>query len=335
MILAALTAMGGATSCGGSDPVAPPVPTRRACRSELSTCTARIEVLPGRFVQSYQSFRLAEGDTLVTQAVIVVHGTNRNADDYFKSMTDAATLAGRLPSTIIIAPRFVTVDDAPAVDEPVWSSSGWRIGDLSSTTGPQPRISSFAVIDTIMVRLGDRMKFPRLSRIVVTGHSAGGQLLHRFAATSRIAPTLPGITVRYVVANPSTWLYVGPERAAGSGFTVPATAAACPDYDDWHYGLRNRNSYANTQTAAAIRANLMSRDVIVMVGTADTLTTDLDVSCGAAMQGVRRYQRGLTLMEYMNALHPGHGHRLVVVPGVGHSNAGMFSSVDGRRALFP
>jgi hypothetical protein len=40
-------------------------------------------------------------------------------------------------------------------------------------------------------------------------------------------------------------------------------------------------------------------------------------------------------MEYMNALHPGHGHRLVVVPGVGHSNAGMFSSVDGRRALFP
>jgi hypothetical protein len=72
-----------------------------------------------------------------------------------------------------------------------------------------------------------------------------------------------------------------------------------------------------------------------MVGTADTLTVDLDVSCGANLQGARRYSRGLALMGYMNALNPGHAHRLVEVPGVGHSSRGMYTSPDGRRALFP
>ncbi len=271
----------------------------------------------------------------MTQAIIVVHGADRNADDYFSSMGDAAALAGRLQNTLIIAPRFQTIDDTPAADEPYWTSNGWRVGDLSSSAGPLPRISAYAAIDTIMARLGNRAKFARLSRIVVTGHSAGGQLLHRYAATSRIEPTLGGIVVRYIVANPSTWLYVGPERSTGSSFAMPVTAASCPDYDDWHYGLQNRNTYANALSAALLTQNLVSRDVVVMVGTADTLTADLDVSCGANMQGARRYQRGLTLTDYMNALKPGNGHRLVQVPGVGHSNQGMYTSVDGRRVLFP
>ncbi|WP_373067207.1 alpha/beta hydrolase [Gemmatimonas sp.] len=291
--------------------------------------------MPGRFLESYQSFPLASGDSLVTHAVIVVHGAERNANDYFTSMNEAATLAGRSSSTIIIAPQFQTSDDAPAADEPVWTSSGWRSGDLSSSTGPLPRISSYAAIDTILVRLGIRTKFPRLARIVLVGHSAGGQLLHRYAATSRVATTLTDIPIRYIAANPSTWLYLGPERAAGSGFAIPTSAATCVDYDDWHYGLHSRNTYANALPVSLVRQNLVTRDVIVMLGTADTLTADLDVSCGADLQGPRRYQRGLTLLNYMNALTPGNSHRLVTIPGVGHSKSAMFTSVDGRRAIFP
>ena len=291
--------------------------------------------MPGRFLKSYQSFSLVGGDSLVTQAVIVVHGVDRNANDYFSNMNDAATLAGRSLSTIVIAPQFQTSDDTPTADEPVWTSSGWRAGDLSSSTGPLPRISSYAAIDTILARLSNRTKFARLARIVVVGHSAGGQLVHRYAATSRIASSLSDIPIRYIAANPSTWLYLGPERGAGNGFAIPASAADCADYDDWHYGLQSRNTYANAVTVTLLKQNLVSRDVIVMLGTADTLTADLDVSCGADLQGPRRYQRGLTLMNYMNALNPGNGHRLVTVVGVGHSSSAMFTSGDGRRAIFP
>lgn len=336
LAFAVLTVVVLASGCGGSDATGLPVASRQPCTTGIALCAARIELVPGRFLPSYQSYSLARGDTLVTQAVVVVHGTDRNADDYFTTMADATVLAGRLSSTVIIAPQFQTIDEAPAADEPYWTSAGWRAGDLSVSNGPLPRISAYTAVDTILARLGNRERFPRLSRIVVTGHSAGGQLVHRFAATSRMASTLSGIAVRYVAANPSTWLYLGPERTTSGGFAIPGVAVAnCPDYDDWHYGLQHRNTYANSLPASVLKQNLVSRDVIVMVGTADTLTADLDVSCGANLQGARRHQRGLTVIEYMNALNPGHGHRLVEVPGVGHSSRGMYTSLDGRRALFP
>jgi len=40
-------------------------------------------------------------------------------------------------------------------------------------------------------------------------------------------------------------------------------------------------------------------------------------------------------MSYMNALNRGNGHRLVTIPGVGHSNSAMFTARNGRRAIFP
>lgn len=324
-----------ASGCGGADATGVPVASRAPCTAGVTRCAARIEIAPGRFVPSFQSFSLTQGDSLVTDAVVVVHGTERNADEYFTTMVEAAALSGRLQSTVIIAPRFQTVDDAPAADEPYWTSNGWRVGDLSSSAGPLPRLSAYSAIDTILARLGNRTRFPRLSRIVVTGHSAGAQLVHRFAATSGVEPTLAGIAVRYVAANPSTWLYLGPERTRDGAFAIPAAAASCPDYDDWHYGLQNRNTFANAVATALVKQNLVSRQMTVMVGTADTLTADLDVSCGATLQGARRFQRGRTLIEYMNARQPGHAHRLVEVPGVGHSSRGMYTSPDGRRALFP
>ena len=108
-------------------------------------------------------------------------------------------------------------------------------------------------------------------------------------------------------------------RARDGAFAIPAAAASCPDYDDWHYGLQNRNTFANAVVTSLVKQNLVNRQMTVMVGTADTLTADLDVSCGANLQGARRFQRGRTMIEYMNARHPGHAHRLVEVPGVGHA----------------
>jgi hypothetical protein len=330
-----LTVVVSASGCGGAVATGVPVATRAPCNAGVARCAGRIEIAPGRFVPSFQSFALGQGDSLVTDAVVVVHGTERNADEYFTTMVEAAALSGRLQSTVIIAPRFQTLDDAPAADEPYWTSNGWRVGDLSSSTGPLPRLSAYSAIDTILARLGNRTRFPRLSRIVVTGHSAGAQLVHRFAATSGAEPALSGIAVRYVAANPSTWLYLGPERARDGAVAIPAVAASCPDYDDWHYGLQNRNTFANAVATSVLKQNLVRRQMTVMLGTADTLTADLDVSCGANLQGARRYSRGLALMGYMNALNPGHAHRLVEVPGVGHSSRGMYTAPDGRRALFP
>ena len=68
----------------------------------------------------------------VTKIIIVVHGTNRNADDYFETMEDAMfQRAGLIDQTIIVAPQFLTEEDVEAFnlnrDYPYWSSDGWTV----------------------------------------------------------------------------------------------------------------------------------------------------------------------------------------------------------------
>jgi hypothetical protein len=110
--------------------------------------------------------------------------------------------------------------------------------------------------------------------------------------------------------------------------------SACPDYNDWHYGLENVNPYIGAQDPDEVRAQLVRRDVVYLVGTEDTGSNLLDQSCGAMLQGPNRYLRGLTLFSYMEAFYPAHQHHIHEVPGVGHSSRGIYTSREGQEALF-
>ena len=87
-------------------------------------------------------------------------------------------------------------------------------------------------------------------------------------------------------------------------------------------------------TIDSIRAQLVRRDVRILLGDADSLTASLDVSCGANLQGRYRFERGQTLVRFIDALYPGNSHQEMIVPGIGHSSSGMYLSVVGREALF-
>jgi len=314
------------------DPVEPerPVP----CTFPNDTCAERVEIATARYLPVYSTHLLSEGHAGVTRGLIVIHGNSRNADTYFETGVLAAAEAGVSAATAIVAPHFQTDEDDPEADEPFWSSAGWKRGNLSLSEGPSPRVSSYTALDSIMQIFLNTSRFPAMREIVVTGHSAGGQVLHRYAATSQVEEgARDGVTFRYVVANPSTYLYLGPERAAPQGtFAVPG--GGCPDYNEWHYGLEDRNTFAGALEADTIRAQLSRRDVRILVGDADTLSASLDQSCGANLQGVNRYVRGQTLVRFMEALHEGHNHVEMIVPGVGHSNRSMWTSPVGLQSLF-
>jgi hypothetical protein len=108
----------------------------------------------------------------------------------------------------------------------------------------------------------------------------------------------------------------------------------CSNYNNWHYGLANLNTYMSRLSLADIRSNLTGRDVIIFVGSADTGTSMLDMSCGAMLQGRHRYYRGITLFNYMNEYYPDHNHTLHVLSGAGHSSRTMFTSYLGLRLIF-
>ena len=70
-----------------------------------------------------------------TKAIIVIHGGDRNADDYYCAMFHSAQLEGYTVTNqdiIIIAPRFMEQSDNPNSDELYWASDktdsniGWR-----------------------------------------------------------------------------------------------------------------------------------------------------------------------------------------------------------------
>ncbi|MGE7958970.1 alpha/beta hydrolase [Pseudomonas sp. NPDC089530] len=270
----------------------------------------------------------------VRRALIIVHGRLRNAQTYLHSAEQAASQAGQSATTLVIAPQFLNQRDIErhALPDSLlrWPGNAWMAGEPSS--GPRP-ISSYAALDAIITRLGDRQRFPALTEIVIAGHSGGAQVVQRFALLGRQHPPLEddGIKLRYVIANPSSYAYFDEQRP------VKVDAGACPGFNDWKYGLLKLPAYATGQTAQQLEQTYIKRDITYLLGQQDTDPHHpaLDTSCAAEAQGAYRLVRGHNFFDYLQRRHAqGLQQRLVEVPGVGHDGDRMFTSPEGQKALF-
>ncbi|MGH8780879.1 alpha/beta fold hydrolase [Paraburkholderia sp.] len=276
----------------------------------------------------------------VRRVLIIVHGILRNADVYFQSgqeAVQAAKQAGR--DSMVVAPQFLTSVDAgkfkPSPDTLVWAGSGWRGGEPARSPAP---ISSFAALDGLLEHFANRSLYPALKTVVVAGHSAGAQVVQHYAVVGHGEAMLAdnGVSVQYVVANPSIYLYFDESRPT-QGALQPADAASCPDVNRWLYGMTDAPAYVASQHVDELEARYVRRNVVYLLGTADTnpYTHFIDRSCAAMAQGPYRFARGLAYFDYLkrrdaSALK----QRVVEVPGIGHDNRGMFTSVCGLAVLF-
>src|SRR6478672_3477996 len=158
----------------------------------------------------YSSYALNKPNAAVTRAFILVHGTGRNADHYFQTALAAAFLDGALDNTVVIAPHFVSDTDKVATNEVLWPNRGdsWRSGGMSTSN---PTISAFDFMDEIVRQLSNKKNFPNLRKIVIAGHSAGGQFVTRYEMANKIHGTT-GVEMSYVVANPSTYAWPSATR---------------------------------------------------------------------------------------------------------------------------
>src|SRR5580700_1973265 len=108
----------------------------------------------------------------VSRAVIVFHGVGRDVNGYYRSVQDAAELAGLAArNTILIAPQFLDEQDIREHHLPAevlrWRHVGWESG--APAAAPLP-ISSYAVVDALLTRLADHSLFPNLKTVVLAGH---------------------------------------------------------------------------------------------------------------------------------------------------------------------
>ena len=271
----------------------------------------------------------------IVRAILVLHGRLRDADVYYRSARAAQAAAGEAGrTTLMIVPQFLAGIDVDAFHLPPdtlrWSLLGWEGGDPAE--GPRP-LSSFEALDAILARLADRRLFPDLKQVVVAGHSGGGQVVQRYAVAGRGEEVLArqNIGVRYIIANPSSYVYFSAERPE------PAIAASCPRTNDWKYGLEHPPAYVAAASPGDLEQRYVSRQVTYLLGTRDTNPDHpaLDKSCMAEAQGATRYARGHAYAAVMAARNSGTpNHRVVDVPGVGHDGDRMLTSPCGLAALF-
>merc|ERR1719498_239906 len=136
-------------------------------------------------------------------AVIVHHGSARNADEYFCYMQNGVAAAGIADTTLVLAPQIFEAGDQ-GLDESVhiwWDaahdddgSHNWKWGG-NSTTKLGASISSFETLDEMVSTLLRKSLYPNLKKIVFAGHSAGGQIIQRYALFNRI--DRPGMNIPF------------------------------------------------------------------------------------------------------------------------------------------
>ncbi|AUP80620.1 hypothetical protein C1H87_18640 [Flavivirga eckloniae] len=286
-------------------------------------------------------------NTSITRAVIALQGANRNAGLYYENMLVAAKMESmQLDTLLVVSPQFLVeseiVDFRLDSEHLYWSSGGWKIGFLSKNEAQNPRpgrVSSFTMIDSLMTLLVK--KNPNLKTIVFSGHSAGGQFVNRYAAASPIPTELKnsGVNVRFIVNNPSSYVYMDNTRIVPgtTDFEIPQTS--CITFNEYKYGLDDLPNYLTAVGADQIRTQFAKREVLYLLGEEDNNpnSSSLDKSCEAALQGNQRLERGMNYFQYLQSYYGdaiNNTQSIGTVPGVGHSHSGMFQSEQGRFYAF-
>lgn len=336
---------------------APSIPA--ACTTATDACTEWV-TLAGGPARSliYRTRALDDRNDAVRRALIMVHGTNRNADHYFSTAVAAAFLASALDDSVVISPRIASHDrtctDALAANEVSWSCTGdsWRSGGSAAS---HPNLTSFDFVDAILRKLANRQVFPNLRTIVVAGHSAGGQFVARYQMANRVHDAL-GVDIRYVVANPSSYAWPDATRALAVADGAPENAkgawetehvhtnfsfgafdgSACAAYNRWPFGFEQRSGgYTASISDEQLKKQLVSRPTTYLFGQVDTLPLGgFDASCQAMAQGATRRARGEAFVKYVND-QLGAKHAVQIVSECGHNDRCVYTTDKVLPVIFP
>ena len=237
---------------------------------------------------------LSAPDASVTTGLIIMHGAERTAEGYLCAMhagvrkrlvTDEA-----VRQVLLVSPNVYFPEDSPGLNDLYWDNSSlWDRGDGSSADA-NTSVSLFRVLDQMVKAMMDKDSYPKLTRVVLIGHSAGGKVIQRFALASTLVPR-PGVTISYFVANPGSVAYLAPvrpnliDRSSACdatkvlshtwSFSVPVPIDGCgvdSVYNDWPDGLvarENTPPYIAARPVAEMRLAFLERNVTYLSGSED------------------------------------------------------------------
>lgn len=264
-------------------------------------------------------------------AIVVVHGANRDADNYYSWLLNPLNSEGLLENTILIAPEFK--DNTAASGNQLYWNNDWREGQKSISTA---KISSFEAIDALLERLSNKEVFPVLEKVIITGHSSGGLFTQVYGVTNptETSTSSSHLTFNYIVANSQYFYYPDNQRydEQNSQFFTPT---GCPTFNHWPLGFISSPSYASVQGENKIDDNLLERKFTYFLGNGTGADPALNMNdCAAVLLGSSRFKRGEHIFSWLGTQYNGqHNSTKVVVNGIGHDGQGMYQSGDFKTLL--
>ena len=233
--------------------------------------------IPGKKLGFYHSTKQIPFNggrqTKIKIGIVVTSGILRDAELQICRMLNAlvanyGSLEAVMEEVVVISPHWQTVSQlgesigAVPEDELAWSTrppnndadygglpedpndmKGWAVG--ANSTG-SPSVSSFEVMDELVLALVDKAVYPNMEKVMIVGHGEGGSFVQRYAMFTRVesTPGSGGYTISFHVANPSVLLYLNSERplqpknpscTQNDNYTI--------DHWKWNFQqLRNRSS---------------------------------------------------------------------------------------------
>lgn len=335
------------------------------------------EDMPAQLLPFFASDQLLVAHTGFTTLVIMLPDESREAARAYAYARAAQEEASRqnpqaqADKAFLFVPQFLLGEDIAgqasafpdggkallrwSVMEPY---AGWVTGQESSSdfvagrVGGSPHISSFAVMDYVLLLLTDKNIFPDLKNIVIAGTGVGGVFAQLYAALGQSPDVLAseGIATRYVSADAPSFLYMDKMRAqlAPSGDyqapdAVPAftqvNTASCPAFNTYPFGLEARPPYAQNQGEDAVRLRYGTRAITTLVPANATqpLATTTPMACAFALQGHSLTERAKIHFAHVQRLYGDdltRGQQLILVPTIGNDPLALWRSGEGQNALF-
>ena len=291
------------------------------------------------------SHPLDKRDTMVTTLLINIHGVTRTGLAAFDHADDMVRSVRKRKQTLVIAPQYFNEDELDYYrlnnDFLYWKGAEWKDGfaSVSDDKRTQPdRMSSYEVMDSLIMSVVGTGFFPNISRIVIVGHSAGGQFVQRYSAITPAPELLTNYVFRFIVMNPSSYMYPDGRRPLNAHVYGLPDSSGCPKYNHYPKGLENLNTYARATGEEKILYNMFHRDIFFLFGGQDTNPDGkyLDEGCAAELEGPDRLDRGLLFIGYMS-LFPEYGNKknYAIVRDSGHSGEKMINSDEAIGFIFP
>lgn len=319
------------------DPLVQYLPRYQTCKTDAIRNVYEFPVFTTRRTLAYYS---SHGDiqshkrAMFEKTVIVVHGANNNADDYYCSMStileqDSLLIGVWFPTQLQHVPSPLTL---------TWNATdpngNWRYGANALHTD----ISSFSALDALVEYVNAVS-----NHVSLVGHSSGGQLVQRYALLTNYWTQ----NTRGIVMNPSSYAYLTPLRydTDAHEWTEPR---GCSVYNQWPYGLDDNKEvpyYTSVLRKLGPRGiinRFPDRNVVYLVGSQDRCNVSvagwcdshgLETTCADTSQGgtrLLRWQFYLQSLQSMVQLSP---PSYALVPGIGHDHALMFQSGVGRAVI--